>query len=687
MKKSTHDNNGIALISVLVVAIFIAGIIAAISTRTLWDGKHTQSYVQTIRATEAAAAGLEMGSQLLFGPNATLPDLPGNNQSVINTVTTLPNGAQINSVTVSQSLTGFNFILQSDGSSQGINKTAVSGGALGGAVFSGFGYAVLANNINCIMCHATFDTVSRVNNTDSNLYDTFDRIKLASLESLLVRVGSADSHLAGSFYTRGIITDKSGNILTTLAGSSVTSREFDGSGKLVEDGFGDLTLQEFALAGLDPGTGLYNPFESLYTDYPVDPDQQTDGELPTSFPPVIPDSNGNKIVDATEFADLIATKTVGAITGGTAFGVAPGQNYTGANIPNSSNVAGTDLASTGQYSGNVFLVGTPGSPIVIDGPIFVDGDIVIKGPIEGTGQIFASGNMYFIGDTTYNDTGGSFGTNDGTGGVSTENLISYAAGGNIQIGDYLSPKKDSGGNSYDVMSPEALTMATVDTGGPAGSGIGFSFTTSELTLFNKIEYEKNQADSTYQPRYYQLNDNAPVYRFSNPSKEHGSKYDEFVTPITASELAASGAAVISLAPKADSNGNPWLSDLFLKKIWQEDEMSRDPNGQPYQIDGLLYTNNSIFALARSKGKHNSNTFGQLKIRGGIVAADLGILSAGAKTKDGLTSAQIALLGLADSGKNTIGFNMQYDDRVDGILNIQTGGNSQYTRRVRLFITI
>jgi len=689
-------DQGMALVAVLILAIFFAGIIAIIATRSVWEGKNTQSYVQTVRATEAANAGIELGTTMLFGEGVEVPDTPGTTWNVLDSKTTLPNGTVVEEVRVSQSKTGLTFIFESDGYSADLGKTAVTGGRLGGALFTGFGYAVLANNINCIMCHASFDNINRINNTDPNLYGTFDRIKIASLESLQIRESTADSFLAGSYYTRGSIKNKAGDLITDLTGTGVKGREFDAEGKLIENAFSDLNPHELELASTDVDSGLYNANQYLYSDYPVNDAEQTDGDLPTEFPPAIPDSNSNKIVDGAEFADLKASKGSGTLSGGTAFGVAPSDTYLDANLPTTGNAAATNLNADGSFEGNIFLIGTESDPLVIEGSVFVDGDIMIKGNVQGEGQVYASGNIYFLGDTTYNDANGDFGTASN----SDSNLVAYAAGGTIQIGDYLSPRyvevtktfRDRRGRTrkrtrteqYDVTSPEALTSVSIDTGGPEGSGESASFTTSELTLFNKIEYEKHQADSSYQPRYYQLRDGAPIYRYTHPTRDAGIAYDQYFTEISSSEISASGAAVISLQPQAvNGAGTPWVSELFLKKVWYEDELSRDVNGQPFQIDGLIYTNNAIFALARSNDKNKSRTYGQIKVRGGMVAADLGILAAGASN---LTNSQKSVFGTSASGHG-LGFVMHYDPRVAGILGVQTGGNHQYTRNVRVYINL
>jgi hypothetical protein len=43
---------------------------------------------------------------------------------------------------------------------------------------------------------------------------------------------------------------------------------------------------------------------------------------------------------------------------------------------------------------NLYLVGTLGQPIVLDGPVVVRGDVIIKGYVTGKGAIYAGGNIY-----------------------------------------------------------------------------------------------------------------------------------------------------------------------------------------------------------------------------------------------------------------------------------------------------
>lgn len=662
MKK--YGQEGMALLTVLMVAVLLAGFASVIASRTLWDAKHTDSYIDLTMATEAADAGLEFAAAMLWGEyldtnpagdgtSGTLTDyrafldeilVDGETIDLLASPRTLAGASEVETLQVTREDAdgGINFTIQSTGRSRGVRRTAVQQSRVGGSAFRGFEYALLANNINCIMCHADFDNVRRVMNTDPALYGTFDRVKVASLESMLLRTGSADSTIAGSFYTRGSIADKNGNLLPDLSGTSLTGWEFDDDGKLIQDVDGDMTPTALDLADIDPETGFYLPNEELYVDYPTDSAQMTDGELPTTFPPVIPDTNGNKVVDSFEFADFSSGSSPGSLWGGTVYGVANGDTYSDAQLPTTGNGASGDLAGSGQYAGNVLLVGTDSDPLQIDGKIFVDGDIVIRGPITGTGQLFAKGNIYFVGDTTYVDAPGKYG--ETTGGET--NLVSYAAGGNVLVGDYLSTSK------VDPTSADYLDPDTIDPGGPPNSGNKASFAMSEVTLFNKMEYNKWQAaPDTYVPRYYQLRDGDPIYRFDNDGKEHGKKYDESFAVV----IPPADAAIVTLSPD-----NGWISEMFLKQAWSDDEASRNPSGQAFTIDGLIYTNNSVMALARK----STRAKGQLIVRGGMVAADIGILSPGSGGR---------------------GFTMLYDNRVSEYLGIEDVGNLTYMKRRRLFL--
>ncbi len=688
MKRSdkTLREQGIALITVLILVAGVATIAMLMSQTLLSESRSTDRFVYMTRATAAAEAGLEIaarelwfnyydalesedgsGGDMMEYLEAMEQSIPadGARHELLEVPIELANGAIIESVQVERfsDLEGVLFTLRSTGMFGDVRRVAVQSVRIAGSLFEGFGFALLARNVNCILCHADFDNVDRIRNEDAGEYGNFDRVRVASLDSLLVRVGSADTTLAGTFYTRGTITDKSGNPMDSLAGSTFSGFDFDDEGLLTEDGGGSMTSTELETAALNE-EGLYDPFEKVYTDYPYAEEEMTDGTLPAEFPPVIPDTNGNKLVDDEEFSGLVDALSLGGISGGVVYGLPQGVSYEEEHLPIESNEAAAAV-SDGYYDGNLMLVGTPGNPIQIDGKVAVDGDIIIKGPIQGRGQVFARDNLYFVGDTTYDDAPGGFGEADD----GTANLTAYAAGGNILIGDYLTPKKMGAwvedkkgklkfkGEDADVFADNYVSEDAIDPGGPPNSGTASGFTMSELTLFNRKEYLLSQENPDYIPRYYQLREGDPIYWYANDSKEHGDKYDgDFAVLEPPPE-----AAIVGLDPR-----NDWVSELFLKQAWRDDEESRLETGQPFQIDGLIYTNNLVFALARSHNKHNSRTYGKLFVQGGLVAADVGILSAGDK----------------DTGGR--GFTLHYDDRVKDFLGIRSPQDIGFTRMVRLF---
>jgi len=243
----------------------------------------------------------------------------------------------------------------------------------------------------------------------------------------------------------------------------------------------------------------------------------------------------------------------------------------------------------------------------------------------------------------------------------TRNGLGLAAGGNILVGDYLTPKGGS------VTNPNALMN-----GQPAN---GFGFTLSQLTIFNRREWQKTQPslpgprgalvkNSTYvpgyTPRYYAVAPGNPVYVFYKSltwddakqtwiGPEHAGSFDG-VTPITPSP----GSVISVLNPT-----NSWLTSAQLKQFWITDEAKRAA-GSAFKIDGLLYTDSSIFTLARGASK----TDGNMVVNGALVARDTGILTPG-------------------------GLNLNYDKRVTDFLDIKDSTDVTFRRilEVRRYPTI
>ena len=89
---------------------------------------------------------------------------------------------------------------------------------------------------------------------------------------------------------------------------------------------------------------------------------------------------------------------------------------------------------------------------------------------------------------------------------------------------------------------------------------------------------------------------------------------------------------------------------------------------PLRFDGLLYTNNSIFGVMRSNGRHGSQMYGKMWLRGGIVCADLGILS----VDTNYTATTSPFYG---------GIEVYYDKRVTSFLNIVDPTQVTFARSV------
>lgn len=369
--------------------------------------------------------------------------------------------------------------------------------------FEGFDYGVLANNVNCIFCHSVVDSTDRYYNPFPSAYGSFERIKVGTLESLMIRDSvdgnplvndwDSDSYLAGSLYVRGPVTDQDGTPIADWAHQSFQSFEFDSHGKLVEDEWGRLNPTSFSPAGDPPG-----PLENLYLDYSTEYPDMVDGPLPTQFPPPFPDDGGidpttglpdptgagNRRVDPNEFQSL-AEFAEGSISGGAIQVVTHGGDAIDTSVELSQAMTlGNRPSIPSSVNANVVLTGTESDPIILQGDVAIHGDVVISGYVKGKGTIYASGNVYVPGNLVYLDgqiriDGSPSGVrNYGVASDGTHNALGLAAGGNILIGDYLQPSLFDPHGQYDIVS-----------GDSSGS---FNFAIAELSLFNRGEWAKAQ---------------------------------------------------------------------------------------------------------------------------------------------------------------------------------------------------
>lgn len=543
---------------------------------------------------------------------------------------------------------------------------------IAGAPFTGFEYAVLANYINCILCHAGFYSLPLAINQDEEQYGNFDRVKVATLEALLYRPSTADSRVAGTIYTRGSVYNEAylPQTPTQIVNSDLKSYQFSTEhGKLAQDDSGKMVGPVSLRSATMDAQGRPEQFASLYTNYPREPHLMTDGPLPESFPAPFPDYNENRLVDDAEFEE-VAQVLNGSLTGGVVYGVPKGGTYAQSALPVASNDALASLSANGRYDGNVILVGTSANPIVLDGEIAINGDLMIAGKVKGWGQLFVRGNTYITGDVTYADAPGEFGVaEDGT-----RNGLALVTGGSVLLGDYLTirgtqhtadaakyPDHTKGSihmrratinvsntvgttqtYDYGYFSPGAVDAGEViptmvDNSGNVipRQGQQFSFTVSELQLFNNLELDKALADPSYTPRFYGLRDSQPnnIYVYTRINEEHAVRYDEVGggVKLLTDRLIQLGVNVDSILNRAAFHYmNPddyWISEDVLRQIWWNDEQQRS-RPSPWKFDGLLYSNNAIFAITRSYARHWSHTDGKMVIRGAIVCPDLGVLAPG-----------------------------------------------------------
>jgi Tfp pilus assembly protein PilX len=657
------DQRGIALVTTMIILVMMLLFGGVLITATSFGLKGSTRYRTSTEARYAAESGAEMAFDQIWnnylastvggkavGSQGTMSAFANFLASLPNYVlgsSALANGATVNltslnkvsvgdglisSVSVTRTdidSTRTRLVFTSNGQYSASNETVQEVFDFVGAAgtFSGFGYAMLANNINCIVCHLKVDNMNGT-----------QRVRVGSLESLMIRSGSCDSLLAGTLYTRGRFLNKDGSSITNYISANLDSQHFDSNGNVQLQGNGQPLLSNLQPAPTTPDGYPYR-MANFYQNYPSDPAYQSDGPLPSKFPPPVADKNGNRRIDADEFLDKMNQST-GSLSGGVKKGVPNGNTFSGNTLDNmTSNL--TSVA--GSYNGNLVLNGTDANPIVINGDIAVNGDLVIKGKVKGTGRIYVRGNSYVIGDIEYADGTVNGIRTFGKAQDGTQNLLAIASCGNITVGDFVT-KADG---------------KSVDTG--TSGQTNMNFVSSDLGIFNRNEWGKTQqylpdksgnliANSSYIPgyipRYYTLYSGDPVgfymdipivdkagkiigYDSVSPKvywdptiqswvgSEHTTNYGDFaILPQTSPLL--SGAVVMSLAPASN-----WISISQLQALWAEDGFDR-PAGDILNIDGLLYSNNGTFELARKK----SDTVGRITIQGALVSADVGVLAAG-----------------------------------------------------------
>ena len=587
--------------------------------------------------------------------------------------------------------------------------------------FEGFDYAILANNVNCIFCHSQIDTVEHYFNDDPTAYGSFDRAKVGTLESLMIRHNmdgktwqlndlDCDAYIAGTVAVRGSATDHHGAPITDWSSLSFKAFEFDSDGKMVEDAWGDYVVEPFV-----PASQPLKPLESLYLDYPTDYVSMVDGKLPTSFPAPIPDDGGydpllagpepsainNKIIDDIEF-NTLADGADGAITAGVLTYVPDGHVINDAGTYSQALFVGNMPSIQQSVDSHVVLSGTKDNPITIDGTVTIDGDAIINGYIKGEGTLIVRGNVYVPTDLQYLDgqeylPGDAPGSPTGprTFGIAqdgTKNALGLTSGGAIMIGDYTKPAVWFGPSKYSYISGDHDSY--------------WNFTLGEIALFNRQEWAKTQqmlpgpgeigqpADtwtvvnpdymgSDYVPRYYAYHDDdsVPIYNKGNlyfdPTTKTWMGDEEVAMTWDFSKLSIADPndpndpylyvkdAVRQLISPADG----WITDWMYKLSIEYFEDNR-AYGDPMALDGLLYTNNAIFTLVHRW----SPMMGSMTMNGALVAADLGVLVPGYYNPGGMgTDSNVP------NSPYRVGLQLNYDKRVKTMLNVSNPNQVQIKR--------
>jgi len=615
---------------------------------------------------------------------------------------------------------------------------------VGAPPWNGLAFALLTNNVNCIFCHAHFDNAARYYNTNSANYGTYTGARVAALQQVAIRTNqtnaNSDSTIAGTLYTTNSVFSDDGNSLvpagtangslsyeTTANGTgpNLQFMQLNSSGAIMQDpangkeyleeasnttaisnNMAELsTTQTSPTSGMSGGTLTSND-ANVYIDYPTATSAQTDGAVPTTFPPVVPNASGDKYVDSSDWAAAAqgATGTLQGLATQVPFGstltksfsqteTAPSVTF-GQGAGQTNLNAGANGTGTNASGASVVLYGTTANPIVLSGTVAFPGDVIISGVVQGTGEILARGNLYVVSDLTYNDPGitappgagnpatGSRNFGDVVGGTA-QNAVAYAAGGNVLIGNYI----DSYGGGSTLGSQQmsfseasifnrdqwAQTQVTLPsssgqvsnvppsvkdpTTGNPGTNVNGTYTPDYVPRFYTQENGNvyiaanigpananlaGTAGSSSNPYYYSATSgwyngsasdiptvaDTQALKTSYLAGTSTINQDGSVTATAPANYLDSHAPAGTLSPAVltlDPNtygGTPWLSRSTMDTFTQA-AMAARPNNRPLEIDGMVYTNNSIFAMA---GVSGDNTGAQMLVNGALLSANTGILA-------------------------------------------------------------
>ncbi|ULH17706.1 polymer-forming cytoskeletal protein (plasmid) [Deinococcus sp. KNUC1210] len=558
------------------------------------------------------------------------------------------------------------------------SRTIVQDVYVGGGLYNGISYAVLTNNANCVMCHAKVRSTDALTGTSLSSTSPYKRTKFATLDNLQTRPGQEDSSLDGTFYTRGDWLDGNGATVTSSTGFKTT--QVAGQNNITSTTKNNFTPVDCSVAT----TCTAN--QNFYTNYPKQVNVAAapfngnwpDGELPDSFPLPVPDANGDRVIDQTEWDSAVTNSTSlndpdnppGSISGSMKK-VASTDTLSAGGFPS---VSGDSLAT--GYKGNVVLDGTT-TPITLQGTTYIDGDVIIRGKVKGTGKIVARGNVYVVGDVKYacgTDNHECTGTDWKTASDPNSDFpkLGLSAVGNIAVGDFETPRYGDWSNKNFLETENSQTAAdstgtSYTRGGQTATVPGMAW--REATLFNRLEmkkyFEAKANGVTYKPRLYKFSNTSQFVFWNSTSDEgtdsYGSSYwridpacstnltkcpTSTTTTLymtqssTGSNLKATksdiqtfiaSAAVYTVAPSTN-----WVDRSTLKQMYLDSVETSSRATGAFRFDGLLYSANATFALAKPNVSNAclrtsygcSKTNGSLEIRGSLMSADTGILTPG-----------------------------------------------------------
>ncbi len=368
--------------------------------------------------------------------------------------------------------------------------------------WDGLDYALLANNINCLLCHTTIDNAERVYNSNPLLAGTFDTVKVGSIESIHFRE-DPDSKVAGVMLIGADALLGDGHEVKDWSAFNLEGAAPSAGGtvsRIQEDAFGNALFGGLEMFDADAPSNSANMFLDFF-DSPI----KGGYVLPDSFPSPFPDNGGvdpatgkpieslagNRIIDDSEFMATVQG-SAGTFSGGNISVIPHGQKVT-----SSSKFAkmknGSDSSVTGITTGNVYMHGTKNDPIILNGDVAIDGDVIISGYVKGSGALKTRGNVYVAGDILYADGGTGGNRTFGQASDGTENNLAIAAGGNIVMGDFYHRAWGQGKDA---------------TGWGGGS---FNFTMDEIAIFNRVEWMKTQPTLPGKAEYIQTGEKVTEY--------------------------------------------------------------------------------------------------------------------------------------------------------------------------------